>query len=109
MSHIPVSGRVLLGRPTSGKQPLPADAPVGEFVAQLRRAVHTIECREAGPEAARQRFGLFADRTQGRQVLFADPDRLLAEHPGEEELRDMVQAVRERGPAVGVVLIPPSR
>lgn len=31
----------------------------------LRRALHTVECRELGPEAAQQQFGPFADTVEG--------------------------------------------
>ncbi|MEE1820967.1 hypothetical protein PUR61_01940 [Streptomyces sp. BE20] len=106
MSHTLAAGPALIGRATSGKRVLPAGASRSEFVAQLRRALHTIECREVGPEGAERRFGRLADRGEGRQVLFIDADRLLAEHP-DDELLDLVRAVRQRGPATDVVLVPP--
>ncbi|MEU0110630.1 hypothetical protein ABZ313_35440 [Streptomyces sp. NPDC006251] len=90
-----------------GKRTLPADADVGEFVAQLQRALHTIECRELGPAASAERFGPFADTGEGLVVLAIDADQLLARHVGQEELLDLVRAVRERGPAVDVTLVSP--
>jgi hypothetical protein len=92
-----------LGR---GKTPLPADADAGRLAAVLRRALHTVECRELGPAAAEQRFGPFADTTEGRMTVFMDEDQLRAEHRGHEELHQLARAVRDRGPAVDVVLAP---
>ncbi|ATM24551.1 hypothetical protein SMD44_p10052 (plasmid) [Streptomyces alboflavus] len=86
----------------------PPCADVGAFLDRLKRALHTIECRELGPEAAEQRFGRFADVSEGHVFLSLDSDRLLARHPEHEELRELVRAVRERGPAVNVTLTSPS-
>ncbi|WP_331726417.1 hypothetical protein [Streptomyces sp. NBC_00470] len=96
----PVVGRV--GR---GWLQLPADAGAGAFANQLKRALHTIECRELGPEAARQRFGQFADVQEGHVFLSLVPERLLARHPEHAELRDLIRAIGERGPAVNVTLV----
>ncbi|MFC5148976.1 hypothetical protein [Streptomyces aureoversilis] len=83
---------------------MPPDAEVGEVVDQLRRALHTIECRELGPEASTQRFGQFADLGGDRRVIFLDPDGLLARHPEHGELHALLGAVQRRGPAVDVTL-----
>jgi hypothetical protein len=83
---------------------LPADGDASAFGDRLRRALHTIECRELGPQAARQRFGPFVDLTEGHLYVSVDPDRLLALYPKHGELHDLVQAIRERGPAVNVSL-----
>ncbi|WP_435057800.1 hypothetical protein [Streptomyces sp. bgisy060] len=88
-----------------GKASLPVDAD--QCATVLRRALHTVECRELGPEAARQRFGQLADITDGRVTVLVDEDQLPARHPNHSELHDLARAVRERGPAVGVVLVPP--
>lgn len=93
-----------------GKAPLPADADAHQCAAVLRRALHTVECRELGPEAAGQKFGLFADTADtadGRVSVLVDEDQLRARHPGHAELHHLARAVRERGPAVDVVLVPP--
>lgn len=92
-----------LGR---GKTPLPADADAGQLAAVLRRTLHTVECRELGPAAAEQTFGPFADTTEGRMAVFMDEDQLRADHRGQEELHQLARAVRDRGPAVDVVLAP---
>lgn len=73
----------------------------------LRRALHTVECRELGPEAAQQQFGPFADTVEGVTV-FLDEDDVRARHPGHEELHQLARAVRERGPAVDVALVAPT-
>ncbi|MFI1258959.1 hypothetical protein ACH4U6_35010 [Streptomyces netropsis] len=90
-----------------GKRALPPDADVGDVVAQLRRALHTIECRELGPEASTQRFGQFADLAGDRRVIFLASDELLARHPDHAELHALLGAVQQRGPAVDVTLATP--
>lgn len=90
-----------LGR---GKTPLPADADAGRLAAVLRRALHTVECRELGPAAAEQTS--FADTTEGRMTVFMEEDQLRADHRGHEELHQLARAVRDREPAVDVVLAP---
>ncbi|WP_208105432.1 hypothetical protein [Streptomyces sp. GC420] len=92
-----------------GKAPLPADADADadQCAAVLRRALHTVECRELGPEAAGQKFGPFADTADGRVSVLVDEHQLRARHPGHAELHHLARAVRERGPAVDVVLVPP--
>lgn len=95
------------GSVTRGKQRLPPEATTTEFVAQLKRAKHAIECRELGPDAARARFGPFVDTGQERFVIFTDTERLLARRPVDHELHELVRTVRERGPAVDVFLVSP--
>lgn len=87
-----------------GWSQLPPDADASAFVDRLKRALHTIECRELGPEAARQRFGPYADVQEGHVFLHLDPDRLLARNPEHHALHDLIRAIRERGPAVNVTL-----
>lgn len=101
--------RILIGPVTLGKGNLPPDSDVWLFVKQLKRALHTIECRELGSAAAGVRFGPFADTHEGHRVLRIDADRLLARHPAHEELHELLRAVRERGPAVNVTLSSPPR
>uniref|UniRef100_UPI002F918081 hypothetical protein n=1 Tax=Streptomyces cellulosae TaxID=1968 RepID=UPI002F918081 len=86
---------------------LPYDADADEFVTQLQHALHTIECRELGPAASAERFGPFVDTGKGFVILGIDADQLLARHDGHEELHDLLRAVRQRGPAVDVTLVPP--
>ncbi|MEU5421446.1 hypothetical protein [Streptomyces sp. NPDC020667] len=107
VDYSPSPAALLTGPSARGKRRLPPDADVGDVVAQLKRALHTIACRELGPAVAQQRFGSFADLHADRYVLFLDPDGLLARHPGHEELRRLLQAVQRRGPAVGVTLSTP--
>ncbi|MER6195981.1 hypothetical protein ABT234_01190 [Streptomyces sp. NPDC001586] len=90
---------VLMGRIGHGKALLPADTNAGWLASTLRRALHTVECRELGAEAAQQRFGLFADTVEGRVTVFMNEDELQARHPG-LEVHELARAVRERGPAV---------
>ncbi|WP_327740450.1 hypothetical protein OG749_46035 (plasmid) [Streptomyces nojiriensis] len=97
---------VFMGRIGHGKALLPADTNAGQLASALRRALHTVECRELGPEAAQQRFGLFADTVEGRVTVFMDEDELQARHPG-HEVHELARAVRERGPAVDVELVSP--
>ncbi|WP_331726722.1 hypothetical protein [Streptomyces sp. NBC_00280] len=87
-----------------GKTSLPPDADADDVTARLRRYLHTIECRELGADAAQQRFGQFADTHPGHVFLGADPDHLLAQYPDHAELHDLLDAVRDRGPAVAVTL-----
>ncbi|MFI6113206.1 hypothetical protein [Kitasatospora sp. NPDC051164] len=97
---------MFIGPMGRGKTPLPADADAGELASVLRRALHTVECRALGPAAAEQTLGPFADTTQGRMIVFMDEDQLRADRRGREELQQLARAVRERGPAVDVVLAP---
>lgn len=96
---------MFIGPMGHGKTPLPADADAGQLAAVLRRALHTVECRELGP-AAEQTFGPFADTTEGRMTVFMDEDQLRADHRGHEKVQQLARAVRDRGPAVDVVLAP---
>ncbi|MGA5442277.1 hypothetical protein ACPCKW_22545 [Streptomyces griseoincarnatus] len=97
----------LVGSMACGKRTLPYDADADEFVAQLQRALHTIECRELGPAASTERFGPFTDTAKGHVVLAIDADQLRARHADHVELHDLLRAVRERGPAVDVTLVSP--
>ncbi|WP_329156096.1 hypothetical protein OIU91_42155 (plasmid) [Streptomyces sp. NBC_01456] len=101
--------RILIGPVTLGKANLPPDSDVRLFVNQLKRALHTIECRELGSAATEVRFGPFADTYEGHRVLWIEADRLLAQYPAHEELHELLRAVRERGPAVNVTLSYPQR
>ncbi|MFJ9967138.1 hypothetical protein [Streptomyces avermitilis] len=94
----------LIGR---GKAPLPGDADADQYAAVLRRALHTVECRELGPEAAGQKFGPFADTADGRVTVLVEEDQIRHRHPGHDELNHLTRAVRERGPAVDVIMVPP--
>ncbi|MFE2271415.1 hypothetical protein ACFXB4_19480 [Streptomyces lavendulae] len=97
---------VFIGRIGRGKALLPADADADQLASALRRALHTVECREVGPDAAQQRFGVFADTVEGRVTVFMDEAELRARHPG-HEVHELAGAIRERGPAVDVVLVSP--
>ncbi|MFF7449817.1 MULTISPECIES: hypothetical protein [unclassified Streptomyces] len=90
-----------------GKAPPPGDADSDQYAAVLRRALHTVECRELGPEAAGQKFGPFADTSDGRVTVLVDEHRIRDRHPGHDELHHLAHAVRERGPAVDVVMVSP--
>ncbi|MCX4792278.1 hypothetical protein OG369_41490 [Streptomyces sp. NBC_01221] len=96
-----------LGPTGRGKPPLPVDTDADQLTTVLRRALHTVECRELGSEAAQQQFGPFADTADSRVTVLIDEDQLRARHPGHSELHQLARAVRERGPAVNVVLVPP--
>lgn len=98
-----------VGLAVRGKALLPADADGDQLAAVLRRALHTIECRELGPAAAKQEFGPFADTQEGRVLVSVDEDQLRARRPGHDELHQLVRAVRERVPAVDVALVSPER
>jgi hypothetical protein len=95
------------GTAARGKALLPADADADQCAVVLRRALHTVECRELGPEAAVQKFGPFMDTADGRVTVLMDEQQLRARHPDHGELHQLARAVRERGPAVDVVLVPP--
>ncbi|WP_060880719.1 hypothetical protein [Streptomyces scabiei] len=97
---------MFIGRMGRGRTPLSADADAGQLAAVLRRALHAVECRELGPAAAEQTFGPFADTTEGRMTVFMDEDQLRADHRDPEEVQQLARAVRDRGPAVDVVLAP---
>ncbi|MFK0119231.1 hypothetical protein [Streptomyces sp. NPDC090994] len=96
-----------LGPTGTGKPPLPVDADAGQIATVLRRALHTVQCRELGSEAAQQQFGPFADTADSRVTVLIDEDELRIRHPGHSEVHQLARAVRERGPAVNVVLVQP--
>ncbi|MFD9053365.1 hypothetical protein [Streptomyces zaomyceticus] len=89
-----------------GKASLPHDADVDRLAAVLKRALHTIECRELGPKAAVQKFGPLADTAGGCVTVLVAQEQILARHPS-HELHHLARAVRERGPAVDVFMVPP--
>ncbi|WP_031049031.1 hypothetical protein [Streptomyces sp. NRRL F-5650] len=68
---------------------------------------HTVECRELGPEAAGQKFGPFADTSDDRVTVLVDEQQIWDRYPGHDELHRRAHAVRERGPAVDVVMVLP--
>lgn len=107
MNLSPSAATLYMGPSVRGMRALPPDAEVGEVVAQLRRALHPIECHELGPEASTQRFGQFADLDGDWRVIFLDPDGLLARHPEHEDLHALLGAVEQRGPAVDATLAAP--
>ncbi|WP_031064322.1 hypothetical protein [Streptomyces sp. NRRL F-5527] len=90
-----------------GKAPLSGDADADQYMAVLRRALHTVECRELGPEAAGQKFGPFADTSDDRVTVLVDEHQIRDRYPGHDELHHLAHAVRERGPAVDVVMVLP--
>ncbi|MFJ8313986.1 MULTISPECIES: hypothetical protein [unclassified Streptomyces] len=97
-----------IGQAARGKQALPPDAGVRAYVSQLKSALREIEVRKLGPEAAAQKLGPLGLRsTEDRFVLFIDAEELLARHPGNDEVRMLLAAVQQRGPAVDVVLSSP--
>lgn len=95
------------GHTARGKAVLRPGADADQLAAVLRRALHTIECRELGPVAAGQQFGPFADTQEGRVIVSVDEAHVRTCHPGNHELQQLVRGVRERGPAVDVALVPP--
>ena len=90
-----------------GKAPLSGEADADQYTAVLRRALHTVECRELGPEAAGQKFGPFADTSDDRVTVLVDEHQIRDRYPGHDELHHLAHAVRERGPAVDVVMMLP--
>ncbi|MFJ5850838.1 hypothetical protein [Streptomyces sp. NPDC092903] len=96
-----------IGHTTRGKAALRPGADAEQLAAVLRCALHTIECRELGLAAAEQQFGPLADTQGGRVIVSVDEAHIRARHPGHDELQQLVHAVRERGPAVDVALVPP--
>lgn len=104
MRHTPDGTATFVGTMGRGKPPLPPDADADDVIARLRHALHTIECRELGADAAQQRFGQFADTHPGHVFVGVDPDRLLAQYPEHTELHGLLVAIRDRGPAVAVTL-----
>ncbi|MFD8727792.1 hypothetical protein [Streptomyces sp. NPDC059611] len=102
--HLP-DVTVCSGRAARGKPPLPVEADAEQLVSVLRRAMHTVECRELGSEAAQQRFGLLADTTHSRVTVYVDDEQLRSRFPGRSEAHQLARAVRERGPAADVVLV----
>ncbi|MFE0775427.1 hypothetical protein [Streptomyces sp. NPDC058861] len=95
----------LIGPIGRGKAPLSHDAD--QLVAVLKRALHTIECRELGSKTAHQKFGPLADTAGGRVTVLVDQDQIRDRHPGHNELHHLARAVRERGPAVDVLMASP--
>lgn len=89
---------VLFGRAAMGKT-LPHDADTHVCFTVLNRVVREIEDREAAAAAP-------APPTAYH--LIVDRARLLAAHPGAPALRDLLDTVRRRGPAVDVHLRPPT-
>ncbi|MEU7072999.1 hypothetical protein AB0B30_28095 [Streptomyces narbonensis] len=106
MSKHQTDQTALIGPLGQGKAPLPGDAGADQMAAMLKRALHTVECRELGPETASQKFGPFADTTVGRVTVLVDEEQIRHHHAGHDELHHLMRAVRERGPAVGVLLVP---
>ncbi|MFE9137990.1 hypothetical protein [Streptomyces sp. NPDC007355] len=90
-----------------GKAALPHDADVDRLPAVLKRALHTIECRELGPKAAVQKFGPLADTAGGRVTVLVAQEQIRARHPSNDELHHLARTVRERGPAVDVFMVLP--
>lgn len=104
MSHTPDGTATFFGAMGRGKTSLPPDADTDDVTARLRRALHTIAGRELGADAAKQRFGQFADTCPGHVFVGVDPDHLLAQYPDHAEFHELLDAVRDRGPAVAVTL-----
>lgn len=85
-----------IGRPAMGKTvPRGTDIEVCRNV--LRRAVREMEDREAEGRADAITY-----------YVVVDDQWLLAEHPDDNQLRDLLDAVRHRGPAVDVRLQRPA-
>ncbi|MFD8413963.1 hypothetical protein ACFV2Q_19760 [Streptomyces sp. NPDC059650] len=106
MSNHQTDQTALIGPLGQGKAPLAGDAGADQMAAVLKRALHTVECRELGPEAGSQKFGPFADTTVGRVTVLVDEEQIRHRHASHDELHHLMRAVRERGPAVGVLLVP---
>lgn len=94
----PDAKREFLARAARGKQALPADAPLDDFMAQLRRAQREIDRRNGTPEAA----------AEGQFVIFVDEVALLARDPDNTELRELLRTVRDQGPSVDVAVRTPT-
>ncbi|MFI5987836.1 hypothetical protein ACIBEA_44175 [Streptomyces sp. NPDC051555] len=92
-----------VGRLATGKT-LPHDASVRVCVNVLNRVVSEIESRES--ERKKRRFSLRPWHASAMYYLIVDDARLLAAHPENAELRDLVAAIRRRGPSVDVVMRP---
>ncbi|MFI1204805.1 hypothetical protein ACH4VR_36155 [Streptomyces sp. NPDC020883] len=95
------SASVWVGRPSMGKT-LPHDATVRVYVTVLNSVVREIESRESAKRKQRLRWRRW--RADAMYYLAIDEHRLLAEHPTNGELRELIATVRHRGPAVDVVL-----
>ncbi|MEU0343758.1 hypothetical protein ABZ092_33595 [Streptomyces bobili] len=104
MRHTPSGTATFFGAMGRGKPPLLSDADADDVIARLRHALHTIECRELGADAAKERFGQFADTNPGHVFVGVDPDDLVAQYPDHTELHGLLGAVRDRGSAVAVTL-----
>ncbi|MEV6956625.1 hypothetical protein [Streptomyces sp. NPDC051183] len=92
------------GRPAIGKT-LPDSASIRVCVKVLNGVVSEIESRESAKK--KRWFSWRRWRASSPYFLIVDDDRLLAEHPTNAKLRDLVATVRRRGPAVDVVLLRP--
>ncbi|GLX22438.1 hypothetical protein [Streptomyces lavendulae] len=106
MSKHQTDQTALIGPLGQGRALVPGDAGAHQLAAVLKRALHTVECRELGPEAASQKFGRFADTTVGPVTVLVDEEQIRHRHASHDELHHLMRAVRERGPAVGVLLVP---
>ncbi|MFF4534287.1 hypothetical protein ACFY1P_34070 [Streptomyces sp. NPDC001407] len=95
------SASMLAGRPSTGKT-LPRDASVQVCMDVLNRVVIEIESRESAREM--QQFPGRRWRAESVYYLVVDEERLLAEHPANGALRDLIATIRQRGPAVDVIL-----
>ncbi|MFF7995104.1 hypothetical protein ACFZDG_35705 [Kitasatospora xanthocidica] len=89
------SREIILGRPAMGKRPLPAGASAEEHAVLLKRAVREIERREAGEASSSVDY-----------VVFLDEAAMLARFTDDNQLKNLVAAVRRRGPAQRVAIWP---
>ncbi len=85
----------IAGRPAMGKRPLPTGASAAEHAALLKRAVYEIDRREKGEASQAADY-----------VVFINEAAVLAQFPADDQLRDLVDVVRTRGPAQGVTMRP---
>ncbi|WP_327258278.1 hypothetical protein [Streptomyces sp. NBC_01244] len=95
------AGTLRVGRLAMGKT-LRRDTPIGMCMNVLRGVVNEIENRES--EKKKRRFSWRRWQASTMYYLSVDDVRLLADHPANQELRDLIAAIRDRGPAVDVVL-----
>lgn len=84
-----------IGRPAMGKT-VPRDTDISVCRNVLHRAVREIEAREAAGRADAITY-----------YVVVDDQWLMAEHSADDRLRDLLGAVRDRGPAVDVRLRSP--
>ncbi|MFG2298433.1 hypothetical protein [Streptomyces sp. NPDC048603] len=94
MDHL---SSLVVGRPSTGKNPLPEDAGIAEWAGHLRRTVREIETREQDPALV----------ARAQYVLYADPQLLRRRHADSPGLLQLLEIVESRGPAVDVVLRQP--